>query len=501
MGALLAPPSGGLAMRLSIALLAALLISASGAEAQQTVKIGTTPSFVFLPLYVAEQLGYFKAEGITAQFVDFEGGAEVTTAMVGGSIDAGGTMVERPLILAEKGFGAKNLDALETRSPLHVVLRANHPAKEVKDLKGSRLGMTRAGSGTHLSLRELLKDAGLEADRDVAIIAIGGVSSANAALKAGQVDGFMGGEPATAIAVHQLKLARYFLDPRMGQGPKFLQFMTFPTVQVSDRFIQANPQAAEKIVRAIVKTLKRMREDPEAAVRVGQKLFPTLAVSIVGPSGCGKSTMLNVIAKLLPPSDGSTRVAGVEGNGASAAKVGYMFQKDTLLPWATTLDNVYLPMDVQGVRDSRKAGALIDMVGLTGFEGHFPRQLSGGMRKRVQLARLLAQDPDVLLMDEPFGALDAQTRLIIQEEFLKIWERSRKTVLFVTHDLQEAIALSDRVVLISARPGRVKAVYRVDLARPRHVEEAMAHPRFMALFQEIWASLKQEVLASREKPQ
>src|SRR6266568_4435975 len=171
-------------------------------------------------------------------------------------------------------------------------------------------------------------------------------------------------------------------------------------------------------------------------------------VSIVGPSGCGKSTMLNVIAKLLPPSDGSTRVVGVEGNGASAAKVGYMFQKDTLLPWATTLDNVYLPMDVQGVRDSRKAGALIDMVGLTGFEGHFPRQLSGGMRKRVQLARLLAQDPDVLLMDEPFGALDAQTRLIIQEEFLKIWERQRKTVLFVTHDLQEAIALSDRVVLI-----------------------------------------------------
>ena len=236
-------------MRLSIALLAALLISASGAEAQQTVKIGTTPSFVFLPLYVAEQLGYFKAEGITAQFVDFEGGAEVTTAMVGGSIDAGGTMVERPLILAEKGFGAKNLVALENRNPLHVVLRANHPAKEVKDLKGSRLGMTRAGSGTDLSLRALLKDAGLEPDRDVAIIAIGGVSSANAALKAGQVDGFMGGEPATAIAVHQLKLARYFLDPRMGQGPKFLQFMTFPTVQVSDRFIQANPQAAGQVPR------------------------------------------------------------------------------------------------------------------------------------------------------------------------------------------------------------------------------------------------------------
>src|SRR2546426_2044132 len=201
MGALLAPPSGGLAMRLSIALLAALLISAHGAEAQQTVKIGTTPSFVFLPLYVAEQLGYFKAEGITAQFVDFEGGAEVTTAMVGGSIDAGGTMVERPLILAEKGFGAKNLVALENRNPLHVVLRANHPAKEVKDLKGSRIGMTRAGSGTDLSLRALLKDAGLEPDRDVAIIAIGGGSAAHAAPQGRPGGGGLGGAAATGTPV------------------------------------------------------------------------------------------------------------------------------------------------------------------------------------------------------------------------------------------------------------------------------------------------------------
>jgi len=222
-------------------------------------------------------------------------------------------------------------------------------------------------------------------------------------------------------------------------------------------------------------------------------------VSIVGPSGCGKSTMLNVIARLLPPAAGSVRVAGMEGNGASA-KIGYMFQKDTLLPWATALDNVYLPMDVQGARDSRRAAALMEMVGLGGFEHHYPRQLSGGMRKRVQLARLLAQDPEVLLMDEPFGALDAQTRLIIQDEILKIWERSRKTVLFVTHDLQEAIALGDRVVLISARPGRIKAIYRVDLPRPRRVEEAMAHPSFIAMFQEIWASLKQEVLAAREMP-
>jgi len=222
-------------------------------------------------------------------------------------------------------------------------------------------------------------------------------------------------------------------------------------------------------------------------------------VSIVGPSGCGKSTMLNVIAGLLAPSEGGTSVAGIEGNGAGS-RIGYMFQKDTLLPWATALDNICLPMDVKGARDSRKARALIQLVDLTGFEAHYPRQLSGGMRKRVQLARLLAQDPEVLLMDEPFGALDAQTRLIIQEEFLKIWERQRKTVLFVTHDLQEAIALSDRVVLISARPGRVKATYAVNLPRPRLVDEVMAHPRFTALFQEIWASLKQEVLAARERP-
>jgi NitT/TauT family transport system ATP-binding protein len=222
-------------------------------------------------------------------------------------------------------------------------------------------------------------------------------------------------------------------------------------------------------------------------------------VSIVGPSGCGKSTMLNVIAGLLPPAEGGTRVAGIEGSGPGS-RIGYMFQKDTLLPWATALENVCLPMDVKGARDWHKARALMQLVDLAGFEAHYPRQLSGGMRKRVQRARLLAQDPEVLLMDEPFGALDAQTRLIIQEEFLKIWERQRKTVLFVTHDLQEAIALSDKVVLISARPGRVKATYPVDLPRPRQMENVLAHPRFMALFQEIWASLKQEVLAARERP-
>ncbi|HTY79723.1 MAG TPA: ABC transporter substrate-binding protein [Candidatus Bathyarchaeia archaeon] len=264
-----------------VALVAMLCLGVPAAHAQQTIKIGTTPSFIFLPLYAAEQLGYFKGEGISAQFVDFEGGAEVTTAMVGGSIDTGGTMVERPLILAEKGFGAKNLLALENRNPLNLVIRKDSPAKDVKDLKGTKLGMTRAGSGTDLSLRALLKDAGLEPDKDVAIIGIGGVSSSTAALRAGQVDGFMGGEPATAIAVQQLKLARYFIDPRLGQGPKFLQFMTFPTLQASDKWLSANPQLSERMVRALVKTLRRLREDPEAAVTVGQRLFPTMDVAII----------------------------------------------------------------------------------------------------------------------------------------------------------------------------------------------------------------------------
>ncbi len=272
-------------MKTLLSLVAALVtmhsMGAPAANAQQVIKIGTTPSFIFLPLYAAEQLGYFKAEGITAQFVDFEGGAEVTTAMVGGSIDTGGTMAERPLILVEKGFGAKNLVALENRNPLHLILRKDHAAKEVKDLKGSKLGMTRAGSGTDLSLRALLKDAGLEPDRDVAIIAVGGVSSAMAALKAGQIDGYMGAEPAGALAVQQLKLARYFVDPRLGQGPKFLQFMTFSTLQASDKWLAANPQLAERLVRAVVKTLKRMREDPESAVAVGQKLFPTMDPAII----------------------------------------------------------------------------------------------------------------------------------------------------------------------------------------------------------------------------
>jgi NitT/TauT family transport system substrate-binding protein len=268
-------------MTASIGLLAALLAIATPAWAQQTVRIGTTPAVTFIVLYGAEQLGYFKAEGITAQFADFEGGAEVTTAMVGGSIDFAGTYVERPMILAEKGFGSKNLLAILNRNPIFLVVRKNLAATDVKSLKGTKLGMTRAGSATDLALRALLRDAGLEPDRDVAVIAVGSSASAAAALKAGQIDGFMGGEPGGAVIVHQLKIGRYFIEPLRDQGPKFLQNMTFPTLQASDRYIQANPQMVERVVRAVVKTQKRLREDPEAGVRVAQKIFPTLDIELI----------------------------------------------------------------------------------------------------------------------------------------------------------------------------------------------------------------------------
>jgi NitT/TauT family transport system ATP-binding protein len=217
--------------------------------------------------------------------------------------------------------------------------------------------------------------------------------------------------------------------------------------------------------------------------------------TIVGPSGCGKSTMLNIIAGLIPPVAGEVRIFGERSQGINR-RIGYMFQKDTLLPWASALQNVKLPMEAAGRGDGRAdetARSLLQLVGLRGFDQHFPRELSGGMRKRVQLARLLAQEPEIVLLDEPFGALDAQTKLILQEEFLRLWEQRRQTVMFVTHDLQEAIALGDRVILFSARPGRIKGDWTVDLPRPRRMAEVLENPRFTQLFREIWGSLREEV--------
>ncbi len=218
-------------------------------------------------------------------------------------------------------------------------------------------------------------------------------------------------------------------------------------------------------------------------------------VSIVGPSGCGKSTLLKSAIGLLAPSGGQIRLDGQPLTGIPR-QVGMMFQSDTLLPWATARQNVTLALQLAGVsKDRRRARAeeLLRLVGLQDFMDRHPAALSGGMRKRVQLARLLAFDADILLMDEPFGALDAQTKIVLGRQFLKIWQSLRKSVLFVTHDLEEAIALSDRVVVMSRRPGRIKALHVIDLPRPRDFYEIRLGEDFHRLHRAVWADLAAEV--------
>jgi NitT/TauT family transport system ATP-binding protein len=218
--------------------------------------------------------------------------------------------------------------------------------------------------------------------------------------------------------------------------------------------------------------------------------------AVVGPTGCGKSTTLTLVAGLERPSAGTVRVGGRAVSGITHG-TSFMFQTDALLPWKTVIANVAMgPM----FRHVPRKTALTDarewlrVVGLTGFENHHPHQLSGGMRKRVSLAAALINEPSILLMDEPFGALDVQTRAIMSNELLTLWDQNRPSVLFVTHDLEEAIALADRVVVMTAGPGTVKAVYDIDLPRPRGaVQEIRFEPRFLELHHQIWDSLREEV--------
>jgi NitT/TauT family transport system ATP-binding protein len=214
-------------------------------------------------------------------------------------------------------------------------------------------------------------------------------------------------------------------------------------------------------------------------------------VSVVGPSGCGKSTLLKVVSGLLTPAKGKALIDNKEVNGVPE-NVGMVFQNDALLPWKSVFDNVRLPLAIANDSKSQqkeKAKELIKLVGLEGFEEFYPKQLSGGMKKRVALARTFAHDPSIYLMDEPFGPLDAQTRVTIGEEFLKMWERVGKSVLFITHDIEEAIALSDRVLVMSDRPGTIKAEFTVPLERPRPFYDIRFDPRFKELQREVWESL------------
>jgi NitT/TauT family transport system ATP-binding protein len=243
------------------------------------------------------------------------------------------------------------------------------------------------------------------------------------------------------------------------------------------------------------------RDDPSqryTAVRdTTLAVQPGEFVAVVGPTGCGKSTLLNVAAGLLEPSAGRVRVFGEPLAGVNA-RAGYLFQTDALMPWRSALGNVSAGLEFRGVDPQQtleKAQAWLRRVGLSGFGDRYPHQLSGGMKKRVALAQTLILGPEILLMDEPFSALDIQTRQLMENELLELWQADRKSVVFITHDLEEAIALSDRVVVLSAGPEtRPIGDYRVELPRPRDVAEIRLTPQFQALHAEIWRAMKDEVL-------
>jgi NitT/TauT family transport system ATP-binding protein len=220
-------------------------------------------------------------------------------------------------------------------------------------------------------------------------------------------------------------------------------------------------------------------------------------VSVVGPTGCGKSTLLNVAAGLLMPTQGSVKVFGQELEGVNRS-AGYMFQSDALMPWRSAIGNVMVGLQYRGVAEVEarsRSQAWLDRVGLGGFGDRYPHELSGGMRKRVALAQVLALDPGIILMDEPFSALDVQTRQLMENELLELWSAKTKAVLFITHDLDEAIAMSDRVVVLSAGPAtRPIGEFVIDLPRPRNVAEVRSNPRFVELHTQIWHVLRDEVL-------
>src|SRR5205807_6719413 len=223
--------------------------------------------------------------------------------------------------------------------------------------------------------------------------------------------------------------------------------------------------------------------------------------AVVGPTGCGKSTTLALISGLEPPSEGEVRVRDeiVRGVGRD---VGYVFQVDAVFPWKSVLDNVATGPRFRGVtrRDAdERARDWIKRVGLEGFERYYPHQMSGGMRKRLALAQTLINEPRILLMDEPFSALDVQTRALMENELLGLWSSLKASVVFITHDLEEAIALADRVFVMTAGPGTLKGADTIDLPRPRNVSEIRFNPRFVQLYQEIWEDLREEVLVSYER--
>jgi len=228
----------------------------------------------------------------------------------------------------------------------------------------------------------------------------------------------------------------------------------------------------------------------QALEKIGLLVHDNEFVALLGPVGCGKTTLLRIFAGFLEPTTGSVRCDGATVDGPNPQR-GYVLQEDAIFPWMTVRENVEFGLLARGLDPAARGavgGELIELIGLSRFEDAYPKELSAGMSKMVEVARVLATDPAILLLDEPFGALDAQTRARMQDELARLWERRRKTVLFVTHDAEEALYLADRMVVLSPRPGRVKADFRVDLPRPRSLETRFS-PAFSALKRRIWETL------------
>jgi len=263
---------------------------------------------------------------------------------------------------------------------------------------------------------------------------------------------------------------------------------------------ETRPPRAERSTRISVEALdKRFKTATTDVVAVDNVSFEVRQgefVALLGPSGCGKSTILNMVAGLLPRTGGRIRIDADEVvPGEVNRKVGYVFQRDTVFPWRTAEANIGYGLEIAGVpRAERQAkvARAIETAGLSGFAKSYPRMLSGGMRQRVALMRTLIMEPEILLMDEPFGALDTHTKLEMHKTLLEIWERERQTVLFVTHDLGEALTLASRIILLSARPGRLKEDFEVPFARPRDAVSLRETEEFGRLYSHIWHSLGEE---------
>ena len=268
------------------------------------------------------------------------------------------------------------------------------------------------------------------------------------------------------------------------------------TVSREQTSAQAGSAARVRVEFDNVTKVFRQREQQIVAVRnMSFTLRDQEFVSILGPSGCGKSTTLKLISGLDFPAAGAVRLDGKTVKGPSP-KVGFMLQKDLLLPWRTILENVTIGLETQGMPRAERtdrARSLINKYGLGGFEDAYPRHLSGGMRQRVALARTLAADPEILLLDEPLSALDYQTKLKMEEELVRILQEERKTVLLITHDIAEAVSVSDRVLVCSGRPGRIKAEFAMPFSKGHSPQQARNEPGFNEHFNELWRELEADV--------